>query len=335
MRYIPMPAYLSAARWIALTFLTTVSVEAAEQDKPPTEGELRAAITKSLGYLAKGGDEWVEERSCNSCHHMPQLLWNHREAGRRGFPIDAKKLEEWLTWSEHNGTNISAGLEMTAFMKLAMPEHPAPELTKLIVKGQLPDGSWKPAGQFTAQRHGAPEVIENSTRIFLLALAADANDKSTLDESLIKAMALIGKDDPAQSIETLVYRLLFAKRFVKPEAIARLRTEIMKLQHADGGWGWVITEPQSDSIATGLALYALQQSPDPSANDAIIHAERWLINTQQEDGGWPVDITRISKGDRSAPAKAKSLKDATMIYSYWGTGWSTLGLLQALPVTEK
>lgn len=331
-----MPAYLPAARWVAvLMFATSMSVHAADQGKPPTEAELRTTITKSLGYLARGSDEWIEKKSCNACHHMPQVLWNHREAKRRGFPIDGKKFEEWLTWSNQNAANISAGLEMTAFMKLAMPEHPAPELTKLIAKGQLPDGSWKPAGQFVAQRRGAPEVTENSARLFLLAMAANEADKQVLEESLTKASTLLGKRDAAQSVEMLAYRLLYAQRFAKADEASLLRTALVKLQHADGGWGWVIEEPQSDAIATGLALYALQMSSEPATSEAIGRAQRWLLNTQQEDGGWPTDITRISKGDRSDPAKAKSLKDATMIYSYWGTGWSTLGLLQALPVTEK
>ena len=59
----------------------------------PTEAELRTVITKSLGYLAKGSDEWMAERNCNSCHHLPQVLWNHREARMRGFTIDEKKFD--------------------------------------------------------------------------------------------------------------------------------------------------------------------------------------------------------------------------------------------------
>jgi hypothetical protein len=61
----------------------------------------------------------------------------------------------------------------------------------------------------------------------------------------------------------------------------------------------------------------------------------WLISHQREDGGWDIDITRISKNDRSAPEKAKSLKDATNIYTFWGSGWATLGLLQAIPLASQ
>ncbi|HEY2572663.1 MAG TPA: hypothetical protein VGH65_01300, partial [Verrucomicrobiaceae bacterium] len=57
----------------------------------------------------------------------------------------------------------------------------------------------------------------------------------------------------------------------------------------------------------------------------------WLIKTQRDDGSWTIDINHISKTDRSAPEKAKSFQDATGIYTYWGTAWATLGLLQGVP----
>jgi len=63
-------------------------------------------------------------------------------------------------------------------------------------------------------------------------------------------------------------------------------------------------------------------------------AQQWLVKTQRDDGSWPIDITHISKTDRSAPAKAKSFKDATGIYTYFGSGWATIGLLQAVPVKD-
>ncbi|WP_395739581.1 prenyltransferase/squalene oxidase repeat-containing protein [Prosthecobacter sp.] len=318
----------------ALLVATAFMVCRAGDAPAPTEAELRATITKSLGYLSKGNDTWMEEKNCNGCHHLPQVLWNHREARMRGFAIDEKKFEEWLQWSGEKGKDIKAGREMTAFMKLALPDKPAPELTKIIKEGQQPDGSWKAAGQFLGQRRAAPETTANSSRIFLLALAADGNDKEFSEESQAKAAALLAKDGKATSVETLAYRALFARRFGKPEEVAAIQGEILSHQHADGGWGWQIKEASSDSVATGLALFALQPSADPATLAAIARAQRWLISSQKEDGGWPVDYSKISSTDRSKPEKAKSLKDATMIYSYWGTAWSTLGLLQGLPVKE-
>ena len=92
----------------------------------------------------------------------------------------------------------------------------------------------------------------------------------------------------------------------------------------------------SDAHATGEALYALQPSAsDPATAEAIARAQQWLVKTQREDGSWPSDFTRISKGDRSAPSKAKSAKDAERIYTYFGSGWATIGLLQAVPVKSE
>ena len=320
----------------ALTLLAAslaCSIDRAD-DKPgtPSEAELRATITKGLGYLAKGGDQWMEEKNCNSCHHMPQVLWNHREARARGFAIDEKKFDEWLTWSEGNAKNISAGREMTALMKLALPDKPMSELTKIINEGQKPDGSWAPAGQFKGQKRPLPETTASSTRVFLLGLAANNADKEACDAAMAKAAALLAKDDKATSIESLAWRVITARRLGKPDDVSSISAEIAKLQHADGGWGWQIKEAASDSIATGLALFALQPSTDPTVTAAITKAQRYLIATQKEDGGWPVDYAKLSSTDRSKPEKAKSLNDATMIYSYWGTAWSTLGLLQGVPL---
>jgi len=65
--------------------------------------------------------------------------------------------------------------------------------------------------------------------------------------------------------------------------------------------------------------------------EAITRAQHWLLSTQRDDGSWPIDISHISKIDRSAPAKRKTLKNAIDIYTYWGTAWATIGLLQAVP----
>jgi squalene cyclase len=129
-----------------------------------------------------------------------------------------------------------------------------------------------------------------------------------------------------------VIRTLYARRFGAPEEAEARRGEVLKLQHADGGWASVIGEETSDSLATGEALYMLQQAPDQTVASAVHAAERWLLTRQRDDGGWSIDITRISKIDRSAPSKSKSLKDATGIYTYWGSAWATIGLLQVVPV---
>jgi squalene-hopene/tetraprenyl-beta-curcumene cyclase len=266
---------------------------------------------------------------------MPLLVWSHREAKRRGFAIDDRQFAEFVDWSNERAKDVRAGAEVLAFLKLSMPENPAPELTKLIVDRQQADGSWKPAGQFaTMQRRDSPEATGNSARLFLLALATQGADQPLTEAAREKAKALLEKNDPPKSVETLVFRMLYARRFGQAQEVGALRMELVKLQHPDGGWGWMMGEKQSDPLATGEALYVLQQAPEASSADAMARARNWLLSQQREDGGWSIDITRISKIDRSAPAKSKSLKDVTGIYTFWGSAWAAMGLLEGLPIVE-
>jgi len=263
------------------------------------------------------------------------MLWSHREAKLRGFVVDQAKFDEWLAWADERSKNKGPGLEMLALMKLALPDRPSPELTKIILAEQKPDGSWKPAGQFAGmQKRGEADAQANSARVFLLALAKPETS-SDADAALKKAAAYLAKKDAPTAAESLVFRTLYARGAGKPEGVAALRDQILKQQRGDGGWSSIIGENMSDPLATGQVLYALQPDvSEPGVAAAIARAQRWLVKTQDADGSWPIDVTHISKVDRSAPEKAKSFKDATMIYTYFGAGWATIGLLQSVPLVD-
>lgn len=305
--------------------------------QPPSEAELRAGITRSLGFLAREGEEWMSAKNCNGCHHLPEMLWSHREARRRGFAVDAKKYDEWLAWAVERATDKRPGLEEAALMILALPERPAPELTKLLATEQKPDGSWSPAGQFSGmQKRGAGDAQANALRLHLVALATPQHAAAESDAASTKASAMLQKTDTPTTMESLVFRTLYARRFGSLKEAGVLIEDIVKRQRGDGGWSYVLGENMSDVLATGQVLYVLQQNAtDTPRGDAIARAQHWLLQTQSADGSWPIDITHIthiSQNDRSGPAKAKSFKDATGIYTYWGSSWATIGLLQGVPV---
>jgi hypothetical protein len=273
-------------------------------------------------------------KNCNGCHHLPELLWSHREARQRGFAVDSKKYEEWLAWAVERAADKRPGLEEAALMLLALPERPAPELTKLLATDQKADGSWTPAGQLSGmQKRGVADARASSTRLCLIALATPHPAVPESDKARAKAAAMLAKKDPPTTMESLVFRTLYARRFGIPEEARDLVKDIMKQQRGDGGWSFILGENMSDVLATGQVLYVLQaHAADPATAAAIARARHWLLKTQREDGSWAIDITHISKIDRSGPAKAKSFKAATDIYTYWGSSWATLGLLQAVPV---
>lgn len=322
--------------WRLLVILTldcAVQAQAGESASP-AEARLRPAVAKSLGFLEKEMDAWMNSKDCNGCHHAPEMLWTYREAGRRGLAVDEKKVAETLEWVVAREKKPTGGPEVSALLKLALPDRVAPALTKLIVDGQQTDGSWKPGGQFEGmQGRGKAEAGGNSARLFLLALATQADDRPALEAAQRKAAPVLEGKEVPKTVETLVFRLMYARRFSPPEQVDLWRSEILKQQQPDGGWAYQLGETQSDSLATGEALYAL--APDAiSVATPIARGQAWLLDRQRDDGGWEIDITHISRTDRSAPAKAKSFKDATGIYTFWGSAWATIGLLHGLPVVE-
>ena len=69
----------------------------------------RAAVARSLPYLERGGVEWMEERGCMSCHHVPFRLWAHHAARGRGIPGDEARLAEWEEGARNDSLRSSAG----------------------------------------------------------------------------------------------------------------------------------------------------------------------------------------------------------------------------------
>ncbi len=301
------------------------------------EDDLRRAVTQGLGYIAKAGDVWTEEKNCNGCHHLPEMLWSHREARRRGFAIDQAKYGEWLAWANPKVKGIAAGVEQVAFMTLALPQDAPAEAQKLISDAMQKDGTWKPAGQFVAQRRATDEARLHSTRLFLLALAGTESGRKMADAARAKSagwMAEVQAAHPPQSIETVAFQALYAQKFGLNKEREAALTTLLEQQRGDGGWSWVIGDPQSDALATGQVLYALHELGDGMAGDAIARGQQWLIRMQAADGSWPVKVGWYSQNDRAAPQKPGSLKAVTGIYTDWAAGWATIALLQGLPVRE-
>jgi hypothetical protein len=264
----------------------------------------------------------------------PALESSRGEAARLCF--DEKKFDEWLKWTLDNEKKPFR--DDAPLLILALPERPAPELIQYIATTQKADGTWQTGGQFTdMQKRGAPDAVANALRLHLLGLAtAQPNGGPELEAARTKAAAALQKKDEPTTLESLVFRTLYARRLGTPQEADALRALILKGQRGDGGWSYSLGENMSDPLATGQALYALQPaSSDPKTAETIAKAQQWLVKTQREDGSWPIDVTHISKLDRSAPDKANSRRDSTAIYTFWGGAWATIGLLQAVPLSEK
>ena len=68
-----------------------------------------------------------------------------------------------------------------------------------------------------------------------------------------------------------------------PTARARRPSDIIARQRADGGWSQR-DEMASDAYATGLTLYALDESGSAPSASVVARATSYLLSTQRADG---------------------------------------------------
>jgi squalene-hopene/tetraprenyl-beta-curcumene cyclase len=298
--------------------------------------QVRAAVERSLPYLGKGGQAWIEKQKCTSCHVVPFLLWSHNEARGAGIRLEQQKLDDWTKWSwdfsvnekDKNGVPGGGGLDTMAQMILGRDRsaadakfmEAAATLAELIVKMQQPDGSWKPGGQLPSQRRPAPETVAATTMWTVLALTSLNKPGEAVTRSRDQALAWVKKNaKPGQSNESLLLCYLLERQFGEPARAVELRKELIGKQNADGGWSWLHGEA-SDAFATGQTLYALSYAGLPAAEPALVRARTFLVSSQRPDGSWYVPTTKKNKQ-----------KDNEGLASYWGSAWAVIGLARTLP----
>jgi squalene-hopene/tetraprenyl-beta-curcumene cyclase len=185
-----------------------------------------------------------------------------------------------------------------------------------LLKFQQPDGSWKPNGQLRGMNRAEGEA----TAITTLWVAVALGPKS---EAGIRGAGFARKAARGKTTEWLVARSILESTFGDSDATREVVRELLGRQNGDGGWSAVPDAP-SDAFATGLALYALSAAGDDAA---VRRARKFLVETQSEDGSWPVPTAPWTTVG-SNPDRLKRLEP---IYRYWGSAWATIGLARTLP----
>lgn len=337
------PRFHPLRRGLAAFLFAVLPAASAWAGPIPIERQAREAAARSLPYLADEGDIWIEEKKCVSCHQTGLLIWSHRLARDQGLAVNDAKLEEWTSWaiarqlSERIGENGeilpglagSSDLEGTGQLVLGGAFRDAKasgeakrvgdfeKLIGLIRDGQQPEGSWKAGGQLPFQKRPKPETDALSTAWNVLAL-----DVLGDDESRGRALAWLEKSGPkdAKSTEWSVASLLMTDRMGSTGEADAARAQLLSLQNADGGWGWLVGAP-SDALATGQALYALGETGLRGGDFAAVEmAWQFLVKTQGEDGAWKVPSSKEAKKGA-----------ATEVSNFFGSAWAVIGICRTLP----
>lgn len=315
------------------------------------------SVQRAIPYLQKEGASWIEKRGCVSCHQVPFMLWSLASAQANGFDVDLDQLRKWQDWSVQVASfvkpeqkadvdvdkTLSSNIDTMHALLLAIDhdqvsrgisedsdESWRESFASALVANQNADGTWNPCGQLPMQKRPKRETTQVTTLWTLIALAGQDIDSYNRD-------AALGQTENEQPVSTewWVARLLLAQ--TRDEKTTNsLRGNLVSMQHSDGGWGWLSSEP-SDALATGMALYAIRKTADaPGSNqesganresnanqesdthqESIDAAIRFLVSTQSDDGSWRVPGTKQTTRKKPTPTS-----------NYWGTAWAVIGLLE-------
>jgi Prenyltransferase and squalene oxidase repeat len=328
--------------------MTVAAAPAPVEVSSPTEAQVREAVGKSLPFLSQSSAAWRDNKKCVSCHQIPFTLWSLHEARRRGFAVDAAKLDDLTDWSfDFCATNkykeeFTGGFHLTmVFLILAHESAPKSKKTleaeavfePIIARRQAPDGSWKEGNQISVK--GAErEAKDVDTLWTVLALGSLEGQGAALPQKTrqsaaamrVRALAWLKDAKSATRADWQALRLLVERRFGKAEREKEGLDRLLAMQNKDGGWPFVQGD-ESTPHTTGEVLYVLSHLGVGADHAAVRRACKYLLDSQEMDGSW--------KAYSRSGFVPDNPKKVYAISNHWGSGWATIGLLETLPIRNK
>ena len=331
--------------WLAggLVLLAGAGVGRADDARVSLDA-VRDVLNRSLPLLQKSAVTYVEKKDCFSCHHQALPAVTVARARRAGLAVDAEATGEQSDFTAEYfggrakrvrvGEGVPGGAYSAGYALWGLhadgrkPDSVTDDLVAYLRTKHRHDGSWR------IRTHRPPLEDSDFTATALslrgLQLYAGQEGAEDLAERTPRTLNWLLKAR-AKTNEDRVFRLIgLTWAGGRKKDRKRLAKELIKTQRPDGGWAQ-LPEMQSDSYATGQALFALKMSGTRVGHKSYQKGCRFLLKTVQPDGSWLVTTRSkaIQKYFESGFPHEKS-----QFISICGTCWATLALLELLPAAK-
>jgi Squalene-hopene cyclase C-terminal domain/Ankyrin repeat/Prenyltransferase and squalene oxidase repeat len=330
----------------------TGSAPALPVSKPKRANTIRTAIESSLPLIQQADANFMPKALCASCHNNSFAAMAVGAARRNGIAVDEKisaqqveanlfglkQLREILHQGIMGATGEYFGPTVVSDMLLglAAENHKSDLNTDAVVMflkdRQSPDGHWPYVAGDQRPPICSEYIAQTVMAMRAIQLYAPKLERASYDRAIQLAAAWIAKSQPKVNEDRVakLEGLAWAGKDGAGKDKAAIRKaidDLVSTQHPDGGWSDIDTTP-SAAFATGRSLVALHNAGLPGNDPVYRRGEKFLLETQQEDGSWFVKsraMTLQPYFDSGFPHGFDQWISAA------GTSWATLALSLSAP----
>ena len=332
-------------KWLVLSVIVTVIAAfttVTKEYRMNNEEDIKKAVNKTLPLLQNSSHLFLENAGgCQSCHHQDLTAVSLSLAKEKGFTVDESSLKEMLNSVDtvvrarkdvlaQNGDPVAIVMS-SAYQLWALwaNKYESNKLIGMLVKNlmqrQIYDGSWvspNPRPPLEYYAFSATALMVSALQYY-----SPPSLRPEVDKRIERARAWMVKTVPENN-EERIFQILGLKWANGDKIfITQQAKKLLATQREDGGWSQLSTL-ESDSYATGQALYALYESgllktDDPSFQRGI----SFLLKTQDKDGSWKVksrSIPFVPFVENGFPHEKDQFISAA------GTNWATMALILAV-----
>ncbi|HYI95846.1 MAG TPA: ankyrin repeat domain-containing protein [Bryobacteraceae bacterium] len=268
--------------------------------KPPLAAA--DAIGQAVGLLQRSSTEFFKQSGCVGCHNQPLTDIATKAAANAGLKTPSGAIDE------HVRTMLSSrplepgllqligpggGVDTVGWLAMGLhsKDTPGNSLTDAIVHyiagTQGVNGAWSSFGIARPPFEGSG-LTRTVLAVHVLSTYGWPARQAEFDDRLARARSWLLRAEPRTTYERAELILGLKWSGAKPADIARFAAALRREQRVDGGWSQT-KYLESDAYATGLALYALNQTGQMQpSSESYQRGVAFLLKTQLEDGSWYV-----------------------------------------------